>query len=404
MNVQENRQQKKPNPTIEFVSEILCANWKLSKPSDVKRIDSYDDANFYVLADGISYLLKVYNSYDSQQTDILHAISFMLQKISAYKNCVTVPVPVKIPNESCDLIFAEKCLLMDESHGKVAVRLFHWVHGNILQGCIITPTIQAEIGLALGNVFIALQGFDATSFHRTHMWDLAQFDLSYSTLLQYVDDPSLQSTISAVYNYHQEKVVPIATASFERSVIMADCNDANIIVSPVDEADPSTITVTGLIDFSDAVYTWSVNELAIALAYNLLSPFAIEQPLLSTGSLLLGYLAARGEAHSLSDDELRCLLPLVAVRLSISILVGSYSAWKEPENAYLNVHARPARNALKFIWELWTQDEVSVCRFLFAVRNLKADSALDGGFERIGELILKIVNETFLNANVLKVN
>lgn len=47
-----------------------------------------------------------------------------------------------------------------------------------------------------------------------------------------------------------------------------DFNDANIVVTP-DRQD-----VTGIIDFGDATHTWLVNDVAIAMAYAMLSPLA----------------------------------------------------------------------------------------------------------------------------------
>lgn len=47
-----------------------------------------------------------------------------------------------------------------------------------------------------------------------------------------------------------------------------DFNDANIVLTP-DRQD-----VTGVIDFGDAAHTWIVNDVAIAMAYAMLSPLA----------------------------------------------------------------------------------------------------------------------------------
>lgn len=50
-------------------------------------------------------------------------------------------------------------------------------------------------------------------------------------------------------------------ADFRRSVIHADVNDYNVLV------DPARQTLTGIVDFGDAMYTHTVNDVAIAMAY-----------------------------------------------------------------------------------------------------------------------------------------
>lgn len=370
---QEYRKQKKPMPTEAFVSEVLTNYWLMDNSRlEIKRLDSYDDANFYIRYEDSSFLLKVYNNCDSELPDILVGLSSMLRKISSSNECITVPTPVTINGEgSVDLIFVENCMLSDTSLGKVAVRLFNWIHGNLLAGGTVNPNIQADIGCAIGNIYKALQNFDAPCFHRIHMWDLAQLHHSYFSLLKFIDDQGLQAIITEVYEHYKEHIAPVANASFGHSVIMADCNDANIIVSAADSN-----TICGIIDFSDAIYTWSVNEVAIAMAYCMLSPFGMQHPLLSMGSLLYGYLLARGADNPLSDAEIQSILPLMCVRLSISIMVGSYSIQQEPENEYLNVHARPARSALRFLWSL---DRSLVAQFLLAVRGQVGDSVVRRG-------------------------
>lgn len=138
-----------------------------------------------------------------------------------------------------------------------------------------------QLGQAIGAVSQCLLGFIHPAFHRTHMWDLAQFE-SYHTMkyLEYVDDEEVKLCISNNYHVYIQQVLPIAN-QLPRSVIMADCNDANVIVSNInpctmlcsseisDSGNNSSSScmyrVVGLIDFSDAVETWSCNEIAIAM-------------------------------------------------------------------------------------------------------------------------------------------
>ena len=84
------------------------------------------------------------------------------------------------------------------------------------------------------------------------------------------------------------------------SVIHGDMNDGNVIV----ESD----RVAGIIDFGDAVYSWSIGELAIAIAYAVLGQ---SNPLALAASMV--------EAHHaespLSEDEVEVLYGLICICL-----------------------------------------------------------------------------------------
>jgi Ser/Thr protein kinase RdoA (MazF antagonist) len=118
---------------------------------------------------------------------------------------------------------------------------------------------------------------------------------------------------------------------------------------------PLLRSVVGLIDFNDAVYTFTVNEIAIALAYTLTSEYGQSQPYVALGAMFSGYVLRR----QLSDVELEVLPIIIATRLCISISVGAFSISKEPENEYLTIFAKPARRALQFLWCIdvlkWTE-------------------------------------------------
>jgi Ser/Thr protein kinase RdoA (MazF antagonist) len=142
-----------------------------------------------------------------------------------------------------------------------------------------------------------------------------------------------------VHQRFHDTILPLS-AQLPTSVIMADCNDANVIVTEGENCE-----VTGLIDFSDAVHTWRVNELAIAMAYALLTSYGKEEPYKALGALLVGYISLQ----RLTDAELDVLSTLIQVRLAISVMVGSCAISKEPENEYLKLHCIPGRAAIEFL-------------------------------------------------------
>jgi hydroxylysine kinase len=83
--------------------------------------------------------------------------------------------------------------------------------------------------------------------------------------------------------------------------VVGDCNDANIIV------DPSTHHLTGLIDFGDSVYTWTIADIAIAMAYASVS--SPDNPLPGMCALLAAYCAECGPLSPFESEHLPVPIP-----------------------------------------------------------------------------------------------
>ena len=109
------------------------------------------------------------------------------------------------------------------------------------------------------------------------------------------------------------------------------------------------VQIIGVIDFGDSVFSWRCNEIAIALAYVMLSPLGKDQgkPILAIMSLLQGF----AEKVKLLEAEVSVLRILVAVRLAISVTLGAYSLSKDPSNTYLLLHAEPGWRMLELYWQ-----------------------------------------------------
>ena len=383
--VQETRKQLKPLPNEDQAFNVFCEHWsQLIKeepmaPETVRRdgllrvkvLDSYDDANFYltiftrnnngegntvVFEKKREYLMKFYNAMETTEPDILYGLSLMLNTLTDRlgSNCLVSSIISPLPEkregnqetEVKDLIFYPNCLLADGSHQTVAVRVFDWIVGDTLSNHLSKSNDSDEdpssswvlfnqLGNALGLIYHALQEVDHPSFHRTHLWDLAQFPNVTSLITFTMDDPILYDHIVTLQGIYRGMVSKYGD-KLPTSLIMGDANDANVIVKDN--------RVVGLIDFSDAIVTWSVNELAIAMAYGLVSGSHSNSYVQIVTMIFLGYLKHR----LLTNEELQMLPMLMATRLATSVMVGAYSISKEPDNEYLKLHALPARKSLKF--------------------------------------------------------
>mmetsp|Transcript_64542 Transcript_64542/g.179056 ORF Transcript_64542/g.179056 Transcript_64542/m.179056 type:complete len:134 (+) Transcript_64542:134-535(+) len=111
-------------------------------------------------------------------------------------------------------------------------------------------------------------------------------------------------------------------------VIMGDYNDANVIFRPNEASDAGVASpewkVGGVIDFGDMVYTWRINELAIAMAYSMVSSWATadnERHCVDAAACVLRGFAA---TYRVGPTELALLRILTACRLACSYTMGMY--------------------------------------------------------------------------------
>eukprot|EP01039_Chlorochromonas_danica_P010597 gene10598-11743_t len=343
---QEVRKRHKPCPTVEQVISQCRRHWGLNAlENSVKILDSYDDANFYLAAydekEGRKreYLVKYYNKMEADDPDILFGLSHMLEALNRQlRDVCQFPHIISPLHDSGneDMVFLSDCPLADGSEASVFMRVFDWISGVTMNSIQTNASLLTEVGEVIGYMQKSLVNTDHPSFHRAHLWDLQQFPSSM-LLLPFVDDDQIKDIISYVKESYDREVLPVASM-LSMSVIMGDCNDANVIITP----EGPNFKVVGLIDFSDAVYTWTINEVAITIAYMLLTSYAQRSPWHAVAAVLRGYL----KQADISSVEITCLPILIASRLCLSIMVGAYSISKEPDSEYLKIHALPARRAL----------------------------------------------------------
>ncbi|MEZ5000109.1 MAG: hypothetical protein R2727_05465 [Bacteroidales bacterium] len=101
-----------------------------------------------------------------------------------------------------------------------------------------------------------------------------------------------------------------------------NANDYNIIVD--DQNSPGCYPgVAGFIDFGDAIFSWTISDLAVAIAYLMLDK---EDPLSSALSVVKGYCTV----FKISPVEADLLFILARMRLSISICMAASQQKERP--------------------------------------------------------------------------
>ncbi len=183
-----------------------------------------------------------------------------------------------------------------------------------------------DLGRKLGQVAQALAGFDHPAVHRDFHWDLANGNRVVNEFASLIDSASLRELVLKCRYEPPE--------GLRRSVIHGDANDYNLLV------DPESMTVSGLIDFGDMIYSYTVGDLAIAIAYVILDPNA------DVCEIVSGY---RNE-FVLLDEELDALWPLVRLRLAMSVCLAAHQLRQQPANQYLQISQKAIEENLPRIY------------------------------------------------------
>jgi Ser/Thr protein kinase RdoA (MazF antagonist) len=92
-------------------------------------------------------------------------------------------------------------------------------------------------------------------------------------------------------------------------VIHNDANDYNVLVEPDGKW---RNRVSGVIDFGDMVFSYTIGEVAIACAYAMLNK---ADPLAAAASIVAGY----HQNRPLAEQELDVLFDLICMRLCMSV-------------------------------------------------------------------------------------
>jgi 4-aminobutyrate aminotransferase-like enzyme len=98
--------------------------------------------------------------------------------------------------------------------------------------------------------------------------------------------------------------------------------------------------VLAVIDYGDAIYSQTINDLAVTCAYGIMDQ---NDPLSAALAVVRGF----DQGRKLSEEELLYLYDCIAMRLVITVTKSALNKIKEPDNIYLQVSEKPAWEVLK---------------------------------------------------------
>lgn len=275
-------------------------------------LPSERDRNFLITdGRGEKFVLKIANARESR--DFLEAQNAVLSYLSERVSF-------------CQRVVAAKSGEAIVEAGGQLVRLVTYLPGvPLAEVKPHTRPLLHDLGRKLGQLSKALADFDHPAVHRDFHWDLANGNRVVNEYAGLIQNERLRELVLKC-RFEPE-------TALRRSVIHGDANDYNVLV------DPKTMTVSGLIDFGDMVYSYTAGDLAIAMAYALLGDGDPDH-------VINGYTSE----FVLLDEEREALWPLVRLRLAMSVCIAAYQIRKEPENRYLAISQRAIEKTLPRIF------------------------------------------------------
>src|SRR4030095_3764879 len=183
------------------------------------------------------------------------------------------------------------------------------------------------------------------AIHRNFHWDLANWQTVIAQYSHLISDASLRSLVVSYAKAFETRVAPLLSR-LPRSVIHGDTNDYNILIN--DELSE----VVAIIDFGDMVYSYTIADLAIAVAYVVLNS---ESPLATAANVVAGY----HEVLPLTDEEVETIWGLMIMRLCMSVCIAAYQQRERPDNEYLDISQQAIRERLPVLLQVSQRDATS---------------------------------------------
>lgn len=214
------------------------------------------------------------------------------------------------------------------------LRIFTWLEGRLWAD--VEPhgsALLQDAGAALGNLSVALHGFDHPAAHRSLKWDITQPEWA-ANRINAISDPVRQTFATRLWENFRA-IQPYLT-DLTWAINYFDANDYNVIVN----TDLLSPRVTGMIDYGDVLWNPVISDLALGITYLTLEQ---EDPLEAATHLVHGY----HQVRPLNEKELGCLYGLVCARLLISVVNSAINQQEAPDNEYLQVSDAPAWRSIQ---------------------------------------------------------
>ena len=304
-------------------AKILYTNYNIE--GTVSQLDGEIDFNFKVNSvEGKNYLLKI--SRTDFKSDYINFQIKLLDHLN--KNC-----EIEIAGNELTVDGKKSCITKDNLGKERSVRLLSWVKGRLWSSANpINKSLRNDLGSKTAMISKSLTNFSHSFSKRRIEWDISN-SLWVEDYVDKFDDDKKKIIKEFIKSFKEG--LPIFN-KLKKSIIHNDINDNNIIVSN-DLINPKIVSI---IDFGDSVFAQTINDLAITCSYGIMN---LNDPLSACCDIVNGYHGV----SKISDNELKILFNLVAMRLVISVTKSLINKVREPENKYLLISEKSAWEVLK---------------------------------------------------------
>ncbi len=316
-----------PSFSVEQARNIAAELFGLS--GTASPLPSERDQNFLISTeDGKKFVLKIANGLEEKSClDFQNGILEHLSKTVQSKNYPRL-ITSKHGNSIESIGSAN-----DVSH---FVRLVEYLPGlPLAQVKYHSLELLHNLGVFLGAMTHHLQDFSHPFQERDLHWDMKNALDTVTQHQQYLTDADDLKIVRYFVCFFETHAVPLLH-ELRTSVIQNDGNDYNILIQ---EEGLFKEKISGIIDFGDSVHSYTSAELAVAMAYAILHK---SDPLDAACSVVAGFQSQ----FPLTEQEIHVLFPMICMRLVMSVCMSAYQRKMQPDNEYLSVSEKPAREAL----------------------------------------------------------
>ncbi len=307
--------------------------------SSTKQLASERDQNFLIESSRGQFVLKISNA--AENLAALSAQNEMIAKTATRDDWSGQDSVQVIQSLSGEFIETVESKAGDSQQH--LVRLVTFVAGKPMASLRhYCDELLLDLGATVGSITNSLEGFDDPAFHRDFHWDLANCVSTIESRIKLVEIEK-RTSVELLLQRFKRHTLP-RVADLPQSVIHNDANDGNLIVGrTTDSVVPNRIA--GIIDFGDAVWSWTVGELAIAIAYAILDH---ADPIEAMCKVIDGY----QDKRQLTETEAASLYGLVCMRLCTSVVMAAEQQSQRPDDPYLSISQAPIARTLPLLTEV----------------------------------------------------
>lgn len=293
----------------ELVSHVLAETWNITGTLEDAGGDR--DQNLVVtVADGARYLCKIGQA--GEDAGVFDMQLAALEHVSRQDPDLAVPSIVRTGDGH------RMHAVVAGEGGTHCFRVFSHVAGCSVSDCDRPAALMREIGAMLARLDRALRGFfHPHAVHRL-LWDIRQA-ASIRPHADDIADPHARDLVLRILDDWIEVVLP-RLDGLRSQVIHGDATADNVLAL----GNPPSIS--GLIDFGDAVHAPLVQELAVAMAD---TPYGLDQPWNAACEVATGF----DERLPLEDEEVFLLWDMARARLALTMVVLATREAHRPEGS-----------------------------------------------------------------------